>query len=124
MLILCILFIMSQNSVSAQAQRPYVRIAKIEIDPTRLELYKAALKEGAETAVRVEPGVISLYGVYDKGKPTSVTVFEIYASKEAYASHVLTPHFLKYKAATQNMVTSLRLTDVVPIVLSAKQERK
>ncbi len=112
---------MSCSSASAQDKGLYVRIAKIEVDPAQLDAYKAALKQGAETAVRVEPGVLSLYGVYDKDKPTSVTVFEVYASKEAYASHILTPHFLQYKATTQNMVKSLQLSDVVPITLAGKQ---
>ena len=38
--------------MSAQDRSPYVRIARIEVDSTRLEEYKSALKEHAEAAVR------------------------------------------------------------------------
>lgn len=119
----CLFSLMYHTSAFAQVKTPYVRIAKIVVDSTQLENYKAALKEGAETAVRVEPGVLSLYAVYDKDNRTHVTVFEIYASKEAYESHIQTPHFKKYKTSTQSMVKSLELTDVIPIALEAKPEQ-
>lgn len=108
------------NNTSAQAEQPYVRIAKIEVDSAQLENYKAALKEHAEAAVSKEPGVLTLYAVYDKEHPTNITVFEIYASVAAYQSHIQTPHFLKYKASVKNMVKSLVLTDEVPIALQTK----
>jgi quinol monooxygenase YgiN len=108
---------------SAQTREPYVRIAKIVVDSTQLENYKAALKEGIETAVRLEPGVLRMYAVYDKDNPTHVTVFETYASREAYESHLQTPHFKKYKTSTLSMVKSLELTDVVPIAIEAKRQQ-
>lgn len=109
--------------VSSNAQEPYVRIAKIVVDSAQIENYKAALKEGIETAVRVEPGVLRMYAVYDKNQPTHVTVFETYASKEAYEFHIQTPHFSKYKTGTLSMVKSLELVDVVPIVFKAKADQ-
>src|SRR5262245_25869660 len=102
------------------AQEPYVRIARLVIDSLQLENYKLALKEHAQAAVSKEPGVLTLYAVYDKEHPTNVTVFEIYASVTAYQSHIQTPHFLKYKSAVKDMVKSLVLTDVIPIALETK----
>ena len=108
------------NHTFAQDKNLVVRIAKLQIDSAQLENYKASLKEHAETAVRVEPGVITLYAVYDKNHPTHVTVFEIYADKEAYQSHLKTPHFLKYKSGTKDMIKSLELIETVPIALETK----
>ena len=108
------------NHAHAQDKKPYVRIARLVIDSAQLEDYKIALKVHAEAAVNKEPGVLTLYAVYDKDEPTHVTVFEIYASEEAYKIHIQTPHFLKYKSAVKNMVKSLVLTDVIPIALEAK----
>lgn len=104
----------------AQDKSPYVRIAKIIIDSAQIESYNTALKIHAEAAVSKEPGVLTLYGVYDKKEPTHVTVFEIYASVDAYNSHIQTLHFLKYKTTVKDMVKSLVLTDVIPISLQAK----
>jgi len=116
------LVVMLHSSVSAQGKSPYVRIAKITVDSVQLENYKSALREHAEAAVRKEPGVLTLYAVYDKDQPTNITVFEIYASVSAYQSHIKTQHFLKYKSTVKDMVKSLVLTDVVPIALEAKRK--
>lgn len=118
-----LLFIMSFMSLRTLAQnnKLVVRMAKLEIDSTQLDQYKAMLKEGVETAVRVEPGVLTLYAVYDKTHPTHVTVFEVYADEAAYEAHLKTAHFLKYKAGTQGMVKSLELIEVSPIALAAKR---
>ncbi len=110
------------EKMSAQSNSNYIRIAKLAIDSTKLESYKEALKEHAETAIRVEPGVLMLYAVYEKQHPTHVSVFEIYANVDAYNFHIKTPHFLKYKTTVQDMVKSLELIDVVPIALEAKKQ--
>ena len=104
------------------AHDPYMRVAEIEVDPVQLEVYKAAAKEIIEDSVRLEPGVLALYSVSDKDNPAHVTVFEIYADKDAYKTHLETAHFKKYKAATQDMVRSLKLRDTLPIALSAKSK--
>jgi len=94
-----------------------VRIAELEIDPTQLEAYKAALREEIETSIRIEPGVLALYAVSLRENPTHIRIFETYADRGAYESHLKTPHFLKYKAATQRMVNALKLIETDPIYL-------
>lgn len=110
----------STNNTMMQNEELVVRIAKLQIDPTQLQEYNAALKEGIETAVRVEPGVLTLYAVAEKDNPASITVFEIYANADAFASHLETPHFKKYKSTTQEMVKSLELVETLPIALGSK----
>lgn len=107
------------NIASAQM---YVRIAKIVVDSARLDAYKAILKEGMETAVSVEPGVLSMYAVSDNQHPNHITILETYASKEAYESHIQTDHFKKYKSGTLDMVQSLELIDVTPVAYEVKQK--
>jgi quinol monooxygenase YgiN len=114
------LFLFLNNNAYAQQKNIVVHIAKLQIDSAQLENYKAALKEHAETAVRVEPGVLTLYAVYEEKHPTNVTVFEVYSDSAAYHAHLKSPHFLKYKAVTKAMVKSLELVPVMPIVLAGK----
>jgi quinol monooxygenase YgiN len=103
-------------------QDSYVRVAEIEIDPARIEAYKRAIGEEIEASVRIEPGVLALYAVSEKDDPARIRVFEIYADEEAYKAHLETPHFRKYKAATQDMVKRLDLIETVPIKLGAKMK--
>lgn len=107
-------------NVSAQNKQA-IRVARLQVDSAKLEQYKAALKEEIETSVRVEPGMLTLYAVYEKNNPTHVTVFEIYADENAYKSHIQTPHFKKYKTETKEMVLSLDLAETVPIALERKE---
>lgn len=108
------------SNLFAQDENLVVRIAKLQIDPVQIERYKAAVKEHIETAVRVEPGVLTLYAVYEKNNPSHVTVFEIYANAAAYQAHLQAPHFIKYKTVTKDMVKSLELVETVPIALETK----
>ena len=87
------------------------RIAKIKVDVNQLEQYKVALKEQMNTAIKLEPGVLSYTVVADKKDASLITIMEVYANLEAYQSHILTPHFKKYKDAVKNMVLSLELID-------------
>src|SRR3569832_1608002 len=120
-LALILLMVTSINkSAFAQEKSPLVRVARLVIDSAQLDAYIAALKEHAETAVRMEPGVLTLYAVSEKDHPTHITVFEIYANEEAYKAHLQSPHFKRYKSTTKDMVQSLQLVETIPIALEAK----
>jgi quinol monooxygenase YgiN len=107
--------------VSAQSHpERVVRLAELEIDPAQLDAYKAALREEIQTSIRVEPGVLTLYAVSVKGQPNQIRLFEMYASPEAYQSHLQSGHFKKYKTDTMSMVKSLRLVETEPLILETK----
>jgi quinol monooxygenase YgiN len=96
-----------------------IRISEIGIDSVSLNEYIRILKEESEASVRLEPGVISIYPMFQKENPTEIRILEIYADKKAYESHLQTPHFKTYKTSTLNMVKSLRLIDMEPIDINA-----
>ena len=108
------------RSSAQQSQSHVVRLAELEIDPARLKEYKAALREEIETSIRVEPGVLTLYAVSLREHPSQIRLFETYADPAAYKAHLDSPHFKKYKAATQGMVKSLTLLETDTILLGAK----
>ena len=107
--------ISQQKKTDTDMKDLMIRISEIEIDFQSLEEYKAILKEEAKASVLLEPGVISIYPMFQKDNPTQVRILEIYANREAYKSHLETPHFLKYKTTTLKMVKSLRLVDMEAI---------
>ena len=47
--------------------------------------------------------------------PCRITILETYASREAYESHIASPHFQKYKRETLHMVKALVLSDQTPL---------
>ena len=109
---------------TAQEKGQMVRLARLVIDSAQLENYKVFLKEEIETSLRVEPGVLTLYAVSEKEKPTHITILEIYRDIDAYKAHIQTPHFIKYKNGTSTMVKSLELAETVPLVPEVKVNQK
>ena len=116
---IAVMLIFCTNAI-AQSKPQMVRLAKITIDSLQLKNYNAFLKEEIETSVRLEPGVITLFAVAEKEHPTHITILEIYADSAAYRRHIQTPHFLKYKNATKDMVRHLELVEVNPLVPGMK----
>lgn len=110
------------SAVASSAQERKIRLAKLQIDPAQLDAYNTLLKEEIEASVRVEPGVLMLYAVAEKEHPSKITILEIYASEEAYKLHIQTPHFLKYKNGTKEMVRSLELVEVDPVAFGLKEK--
>ena len=98
-------------TATAQVNTKMYRIAKIKVDANQLERYQVALQEQMNAAIQLEPGVLSYTVVADKKDANSITIFEVYASLEAYQSHIATPHFKKYKETVKDMVLSLELID-------------
>ena len=118
--IIITLMLLSFEIASAQEKTQLVRLAKLQIDPAQLENYRAILKEEIEASVRLEPGVLTLYAVAEKDKPTHITILEIYANTDAYKAHLLTPHFIKYKTGTADMVKALELVETDPLIPGMK----
>ena len=112
---------MLAGPVSIGAQEVQMtRLSKITVNADHLPAYRDALAEEVRASMELEPGVLSLYAVFDKEDPTRLTILEIYASRQAYEQHVKSSHFLKYKSETLHMVKSLELVDVDPLLPELK----
>lgn len=96
----------------AQQSTLLIRIAEIQVHRDSLEAYKKILKEEANASMRLEPGVISIFPMFEKEHPGQVRILEIYASRKDYEAHLKTPHFLTYKTTTLAMVQQLKLVEM------------
>jgi quinol monooxygenase YgiN len=86
----------------------------MEIDPAQLDAFRIIANENV-TATRLEPGVIAFYAFTLKDNPAHIRVFEIYTNQAAYAAHLETPHYKKFRAAIHGMVKSVKLIDVTAL---------
>lgn len=114
-LMLLVLPVISFSAAFAQEKQMIVRISEIQLVDNYLEQYKQFLQEEAEASVRLEQGVIAIFPMYLRESDTEFRILEIYAGREAYESHLKTPHFQKYKSSTLHMIKSLKLVDMQPI---------
>jgi quinol monooxygenase YgiN len=107
-------------ALAQEAQGPFVRLADLEIDPAKLEDFKAAARENAVATLRLERGLLAFHAAAEKGNPSRIRVFEMYADESAYRAHLQTPHFQRFRSATAKMVLGRKMYDTVPILLGAK----
>jgi quinol monooxygenase YgiN len=106
------LMLFTSKNVFSQQAGMLVRLSEIELYPEFREEYNLILREEAEASVRLEPGVIAIFPMSQKDNPNQIKIVEIYATWDAYQSHLKTPHFIKYKTTTLKMVKSLKLLDM------------
>lgn len=92
-----------------------VRLAEIEVYPQYLKEYLEYANEVDRLSVEREPGVVCLFPMQSAEDSTRIHILEIYASEEAYQSHIKTDHFQKYKQGTLHMVKSLKLPTMRPL---------
>jgi quinol monooxygenase YgiN len=116
------LFVGMITTTQAQSPKMITRIARITVDSMQLEAYMKLLRTQMNAAVQQEPGVISYQVFADKTHPSHLTLLEVYADEKAYLSHRETAHFKQYKSASANMVLSLELTEVEPVLSAGKKK--
>ena len=102
-------------TASSFAQGMLVRISEIEVYPQYLKEYLAFANEVDRLSMEREPGVVCLFPMQSAEDSTQIRILEIYASQEAYQSHIQSAHFQKYKQGTLHMVKSLNLPDMIPL---------
>ena len=121
LLVLATLFSCAGGVVRAEEGRDrYVRVAELEIDLAQADAFATAIREVGQASVRSEDGCLALYAVAERQDPGRVRVLEIYRDPSAYQAHLLTPHFKKFREATDTMVKSRRLIDATPISLATR----
>lgn len=93
-----------------------VNIAKVTIDPSKVEEYNLILKKEMETSLRLEADVYVLYAVSDHAYPNEFTILEVYKDQEAYDRHCRMTPIQKYFAETEGIVQKLEISEVTPVI--------
>jgi len=115
-LVLSITAVAQEKATSVNSyETMIVRLAEIEAYPEHLQEYLKFANEVDRLSVEREPGVVCLFPMQSAEDSTQIRILEIYASEEAYQSHIKTEHFLKYKQGTLHMVKSLKLPTMKPL---------
>ena len=114
-LVLSITAVAQEVATPVNYKTMIVRLAEIEVYPEHLQEYLKFANEVDRLSVEREPGVICLFPMQSAEDSTQIRILEIYASEDAYQSHIKTEHFQKYKQGTMHMVKSLKLPTMQPL---------
>jgi autoinducer 2-degrading protein len=90
----------------------------LKVKPELRQRFLEAVEDDAVSSVRDEPGCIDFQVLQDQTDPDTYYFFEVYRDEEAFRAHGQTPHFHRWRAASQEVLqeptTRLSLTRVVP----------
>ncbi len=111
-----------KKAMTQVTRESIVRLSVVTVDPAQLEEYLKFATECGRTSMTEEPGVLMMYSMSDKIQPNRITILEIYADSDAYAKHIQSTHFQKYKQGTLPMVQKLELLDQTPLVPEMKMK--
>jgi len=100
----------------------YIRLIKIEVHSNAVDHFKKLGGTIMLPGIKTEPGVLAMYGVAELANPARVSILEVYKDMDAYNRHLETAHYLEYKEASKDLVKSLKLIDVKPILLGSKPQ--
>jgi quinol monooxygenase YgiN len=88
----------------------YVVIAEVTVQPDRLSDFIAHSLEDARDSVANEPGCRQFdVNVAADGSAT-VVFYEVYDSRGAFEAHLKTPHFFRWRDATEGLITASRIS--------------
>jgi len=88
----------------------YVIVAELTVAPERLADFIAHSLEDGRDSVANEPGCRQFdVHVAGDGSPT-VVLYEVYDDRAAFEAHLQTPHFFRWRDATQDWITERRIS--------------
>ncbi len=88
----------------------YVVIAELTVPADRLDEFIAHSIEDSRSSVANEPGCRQFdVHVPADGSPI-VILYEVYDDRTAFEAHLKTPHFFRWRDATQDWITERRVS--------------
>ncbi|KQQ78167.1 hypothetical protein ASF73_04750 [Xanthomonas sp. Leaf131] len=99
-----------------------VRVARIAVDPGRLEAYRHASRRLIDAVAMHEPGVLALYALETHEVLGNFLVVEVYRDDAAYHAHLQTAHFKAYKSAVAPLVRSLALSETTIVAMTPSSQ--
>ena len=81
-----------------------VLMVNIKVKPGRRDDFIAAVRADGEGTTTKEEGNLQFSAVQERDDPDRFFLFEVYRDEAALDAHRQTPHFLKYREATADLL--------------------
>jgi (4S)-4-hydroxy-5-phosphonooxypentane-2,3-dione isomerase len=90
----------------------------VRIKPDQRQRFLDVIEDDAVCSLRDEPGCVDFQVLQDGADQDTYYFYEVYRDEEAFQAHGRTPHFERWRAASQEVLqeppTRLQLTRVLP----------
>jgi len=88
----------------------YVVIAEVTVPSERLADFIAYSLDDARNSVANEPGCRQFDVLASADSSPTVVFYEVYDDRAAFDAHLQTPHFFRWRDATQGLITDSRIS--------------
>jgi (4S)-4-hydroxy-5-phosphonooxypentane-2,3-dione isomerase len=85
-------------------------VVEFRLKPGARDRFVELVTVNAATSVRDEPGCRRFDILLPEGNVDRVDLYEIYDDAEAFAAHLETPHFKRFKAASAELIEQQTVT--------------
>lgn len=90
----------------------------VKVKPDQRERFLSVIEDDAASSVRDEPGCVDFQVLQDQADADTYYFYEVYQDEAAFQAHGQTPHFARWRAASQEVLqgppTRLALTRLLP----------
>lgn len=90
----------------------------VKVKPDQRDRFLEVIEDDATASVRDEPGCVDFQVLQDRADPDTYYFYEVYRDEEAFKAHGQTPHFARWRAASEEVLqeppSRLALTRVLP----------
>ena len=91
--------------------KPFVIVAVLDVKPGAFdEFHQVALEDAADSVMK-EAGCLEFNVLVPTTGTHQLALFEVYTSKEAFQTHMETPHFKKFTDAAERAVSGNNVTE-------------
>lgn len=80
-------------------------VVEFTVDREHLKAFLPLMRENARASLEEEPRCHRFDVCVAAEMPTQVLLFEVYDDESAFQTHLESPHFKAFAAATENMIT-------------------
>lgn len=82
----------------------YAVTVTFQAKPDQWEAFLPLMLENARASRETEPGCRQFDVLTDPARPHTVSLYELYDDRTAFDTHLASPHFTAFKAATADML--------------------
>lgn len=100
--------------------KPVVHLFHLGIDEKNRDTFYQVGVENFRTSYEEEGGTLAMYASSLRENPLEYKVFEVYADKTAYQTHVNSPYFKAYVEQVGSKLTKREVFEVDPLFLEEK----
>ena len=83
---------------------PFAVVVTFQIKPGRMEDFMPLMLQNAATSLAIEPGCHQFDVATDPARPDEVFLYEIYADRAAFETHLAAAHFKTFDGLAGEMI--------------------